>query len=195
LVTGSSPEGISAGPGTTFFAGSRADGAVYVGDVRERTVRPLVPRRTGAVAVGLLYDAATKRIWVAGGATGTVTAYDSRTGRLLFSADADTDTDATNDPFLNDVVVTRDAVYVTDSRRGRLVVIPLGRDARLPAPGTSLTLPLTGDYVQPTGFGLNGIAYSRRRPHRRQRRCPLRHRPRDGRRRPRRGARRDPQRR
>ncbi len=94
---------------------------------------------------------------MAGGATGTVTAYDSRTGRLLFSADADTDTDATNDPFLNDVVETRDAVYVTDSRRGRLVVIPLGRGARLPAPGTSLTLPLTGDYVQPTGFGLNGI--------------------------------------
>jgi hypothetical protein len=93
LVTGSSPEGISAGPGTTFFAGSRADGAVYVGDVRTGTVRQLVAGRQGAVAVGLLYDAATKRIWVAGGATGTVTAYDSRTGEQLFAADVDTDTD------------------------------------------------------------------------------------------------------
>jgi len=157
LVTGSSPEGITAGPGTTFFAGARADGAVYAGDVRRRTVRELVPGQAGAVAVGLLYDAATKRIWVAGGTTGTVTAYDSRTGRLLFSADVDTNTDPTDNPFLNDVAITRDAVHVTDSTRGRLVVIPLGRGAALPAPGTFRTLPITGDYVQPDGFGLNGI--------------------------------------
>jgi DNA-binding beta-propeller fold protein YncE len=113
--------------------------------VRRRTVRQLVPGQEGAVAVGLLYDAATKRIWVAGGNTGTVTAYDSRTGELLFSADVDTDTDPTDNPFLNDVAITRDAVYVTDSTRGRLVVIPLRRGAGLPAPGTFTTLPLTGD--------------------------------------------------
>ena len=152
LVTGSSPEGIAAGPGTTFFAGARADGAVYVGDVRQGTVRPLVAGRTGEVAVGLAYDAATKRIWVAGGATGDITAYDSRTGALLYTVNAGTGR------FLNDVAITRDAVYVTDSRRNEILVVPLGRGASLPADGTAArVLTVTGDYVQPAGFGLNGI--------------------------------------
>ena len=53
------------------------------------------------------------------------------------------------------VVVTREAVYVTDSGRDALVVLPLGRDGR-PTGGVE-QLPLTGDYVQPTGFGANGI--------------------------------------
>ncbi len=152
LVTGSSPEGISAGPGTTFFAGARADGAVYVGDVREGTVRQLVAGRPGEVAVGLLYDAATKRIWVAGGATGDITAYDSRTGAQLFTVNTGTGR------FLNDVAITRDAVYVTDSTKNQILVVPLGRGASLPAAGTMASvLTLSGDYTQPTGFGLNGI--------------------------------------
>ena len=152
LVTGSSPEGISAGPGTTFFAGARADGAVYVGDVREGTVRQLVPGRPGEIAVGLLYDPATKRIWVAGGTTGDITAYDSRTGALLLTVETGPGR------FLNDVAITREAVYVTDSRNDEILVVPLGRGARLPAPGTDAeVLTVTGDYVQPAGFGLNGI--------------------------------------
>jgi streptogramin lyase len=152
LVTGSSPEGISAGPGTTFFAGARADGAVYVGDVREGTVRQLVAGRAGEVAVGLLYDAATKRIWVAGGGTGDITAYDSRTGAPLFTVYTGPGR------FLNDVAITRDAVYVTDSTKNQILVVPLGRGASLPPAGTAArVLTVIGDYVQPTGFGLNGI--------------------------------------
>lgn len=158
LVTGSAPEGISAGPGTTFFAGARNGGAIYVGDVRDDAVRLLVPGSDGAVAVGLLYDPATKRIWVAGGATGTITAYDSRTGERLFTADTGAGR------FLNDVAITRDAVYVTDSTpseadpsTGEILVVPLGRGGSLPADGTFERRLLTGDYEQPAGFGLNGI--------------------------------------
>jgi hypothetical protein len=152
LVTGSSPEGISAGPGTTFFAGSRANGAVHVGDVGEGTVRELVPGKAGEVAVGLLYDAATKRIWVAGGNTGGITAYDSRTGAQLSTVNTGAGR------FLNDVAITRDAVYVTDSTKNEILVVPLGRSASLPTAGTAArALTITGDYVQPRGFGLNGI--------------------------------------
>lgn len=153
LVTGSSPEGIAAGPGTTFFAGARAGGAVYVGDVRDGSLRTLVPG-DGGIAVGLLYDAATKRIWVAGGTTGTITAYDARTGEQLYRVD--TDTDGTS-RFLNDVAVTRDAVYVTDSRNAQILVVPLGRAASLPESDDFEVLDITGDYTQPAGFGLNGI--------------------------------------
>lgn len=150
LVTGSMPEGISAGPGDTFFAGARRDGAVYVGDTSTGRLRTLVPPRQGEIAVGMLYDAEHRRLWVAGGTTGDVTAYDARSGRTLFTANAGTGR------FLNDVTVTDDAVYVTDSRRAELVVVPTP-DGALPAAGSFSLLPLTGAYVQPAGFGANGI--------------------------------------
>jgi hypothetical protein len=150
LVTESEPEGISAGPGTTFFAGARRDGAIYVGDVRRRGLRTLVPGQTGEVAVGLLYDRRTRRLWVAGGDTGDIKAYDAKTGDLLFRAE-------TPGGFLNDVAVTRDAVYVTDSAAAQVFVVPLGRRGRLPDPQAVRAVAVTGDYAQPEGFGLNGI--------------------------------------
>lgn len=48
LATGRLPEGIAAGPGTTFFVGARSDGDVYVGDVRRDTVTGLVDEPTPA---------------------------------------------------------------------------------------------------------------------------------------------------
>ena len=151
LVTGSLPEGITAGPGGTFFAGSRADGAIYQGDVRTGELTQLVASRPGKVSAGLSYDAATGRVWAAGGPTGDVTAYDAQTGEQLFTANAG------SGRFLNDVAVTKEAVYVTNSAADELIVIPLDIGATLPAPGTLRVLALTGDYVQPAGFGLNGI--------------------------------------
>lgn len=151
LATGSSPEGITTGPGSTFFAGARADGAVYQGNVLTGELTRLVAGRQGEVAVGLLYDAATQRLWVAGGPTGDVTAYDPRTGAVLFTANAG------SGRFLNDVAVTREAVYVTDSTKGEIVVVPLGTGGALPAAGTVEVLTVGGDYRQPAGFGLNGI--------------------------------------
>ena len=56
LVTGSMPEGISAGPRDTFFAGARSDGAVYVGNTRNGQLRTLVKGQEGEVAVGLCSD-------------------------------------------------------------------------------------------------------------------------------------------
>jgi hypothetical protein len=153
LETGSLPEGIAAGPGRTFFVGARSDGDIYVGDVREDTVTRLVDGTTpGAAAVGMFYDRRSGLLWVAGGGPasrglGTVTAYDG--SREVFS------TTIAGARFLNDLVVTRDAVYVTDSFDDALVVIPLDRRGRPAGPAESL--PLTGEYVQPAGFGANGI--------------------------------------
>lgn len=141
LVTGSLPEGISAGPGSTFYAGARADGAVYVGNAKNGKLRTLVPGEEGEVAVGLLYDEATKRLWVAGGGTGDITAYDARSGRVLYTANLGTDR------FLNDVAVTDDAVYVTDSTRAQVVVDT--PDGALPT-SPPRTLTLGSDYVQLT---------------------------------------------
>ncbi len=154
LETGSLPEGIAAGPGSTFFVGARSDGDIYAGDVRDARVTRLVDETTpGAAAVGMDYDERSGLLWVAGGGPasrglGTVTAYDGG-GREVFQTTVD------GARFLNDVVVTRDAAYVTDSGNAALVVLPLRRNGR--PTGDVDQLPLTGDYVQPAGFGANGI--------------------------------------
>jgi streptogramin lyase len=147
LVTGSQPEGIATGPAGTFFAGSRTDGAIYSGDVRTGELTQVVAGSAESVAVGLVYDDRSGLLWVAGGRAGTVTAYLGGTPvyseRIIGAG------------FLNDVVVTEDAVYVTDSFRASLVVVRLDADG-LPL-GEPSPLQLTGEYVQPAGFGANGI--------------------------------------
>ena len=136
-----SPEGITAGAGTTIYVGSLAGGAVWAGDVRTGSGDVLVPPWGGA-ATGVDYEEAANRLWVAGGPTGTVRVYDASSGDLLrqysFSPAG----------FLNDLVVTEDAVYVTDSFNAWLDVIPLGPDGALPEPADVTTLPLTGITVR-----------------------------------------------
>jgi DNA-binding beta-propeller fold protein YncE len=120
--------------------------------VRQGSVRQLVAGRTGEVAVGLAYDAATKRIWVAGGATGDITAYDSRTGALLYTVTTGTrplPQRRRHHPRRG----LRDRLEAERDPRGAA-----GRGASLPADGTAArVLTVTGDYLQPAGFGLNGI--------------------------------------
>ncbi|MPZ88999.1 MAG: superoxide dismutase [Nitriliruptorales bacterium] len=142
----SSPEGIAGGPGNTFFAGSRADGSIYRGDLRTGEGAILVAGREGRIAVGMQYDPATGLLWVAGGTTGTVTAYDGRTGREVarYTADA-----GASPRFLNDVEVTKDGVFVTDSRNAELVVVRTGKGGVLP--DAAELLPLTGDFRQEPG--------------------------------------------
>jgi sugar lactone lactonase YvrE len=158
LPDGWAPEGITAGRGTTVFVGSLVDGAIWKGNVRTGEGRVLVPGTAGSLAVGVEYEARANRLWVAGGPSGAVRVYDATSGELL-----QTYTFAPAG-FLNDLVVTRDAVYVTDSFIQQLDVIPLGRDGRLPDPSAARTLPLTGDIsFVPGQFNANGIVASRGR--------------------------------
>ncbi len=155
LPNGWAPEGITAGRGTTVFVGSLVDGAIWKGNVRTGQGRVLVPGVAGNVAVGVEYEARANRLWVAGGATGAVRVYNATSGTLLQTY--------TFSPagFLNDLVVTRGAVYVTDSGIQQLDVIPLGRHGRLPDPSATRTLPLSGDISFVAGeFNANGIVAS-----------------------------------
>ena len=152
LPTGSLPEGITTGPRDSFFAGARRDGAVrQYSTSTGALLRTVVAPRSGEVAVGLLYDAASQRLFVAGGQTGDVTVYDARDGAVLFTANAGPGR------FVNDVTVTPQAAYFTDSTRAELLVVPFGKGGALPKRAALRTLQLKGDYVQPAGFGLNGI--------------------------------------
>ena len=154
LDDGFRPEGITDGTGTTAYVGSLANGAIVQVNVRTGSVVPFAAGADGRVTVGLDYEDGTHRLWAAGGPTGEVRAYDARTGDVL-------ETYAVTAGFLNDVAVTEDAVYVTDSMiPQQLIVIPLPDDGSLPDPADAFTLPLTGDLVFIDGFNANGIVAS-----------------------------------
>lgn len=153
LPDGYQPEGITDGTGTTAYVGSLADGAIVSVNVRTGTVDPFAAGAEGRVTVGLDYEDEAHRLWAAGGPTGEVRAYDARTGAVL-------ETYTFTAGFLNDVAVSDDAVYVTDSLIQQLIVIPLPDDGSVPDPADAFTLPLTGDLVYIAGFNANGIVAS-----------------------------------
>jgi hypothetical protein len=153
LPNGFRPEGI-ASIGRTFFSGSVADGRIWRGDLVTGKGRVLVPAVAGRSLRGMQVDRRTGLLWVAGseGATGVVLAVNTRTGAVVRRVEVP------GAGFLNDLVVTRRIVWVTDSNVDRLAAVPLGRHGR-PSAGTVRFLPLTGDWpATPTGaLGANGI--------------------------------------
>ena len=154
LPNGWQPEGIATSGHKTFFAGSRATGAIFKGNLKTGRGDVLV-QPGGPAALGMKVDR-RNRLFVAGGATGTASVYNARTGTLLQRYTLTTTTPAT---FVNDVTLTRKAAYFTDSRKRQLYVLDLGRRGKLPA--AARTLPLTGDLQDNPntgGFELNGIA-------------------------------------
>lgn len=155
LPNGFQPEGISIGKGTSFYVGSVANGAIYRGDVRTGDGAILVKGETGKAATGTEVDK-RNRLWVSGAGTGTGTVYDADSGKVLKSFTFVADP-AKTPTFINDVVITKDAAYFTDSLIQVLYVVPIGRGGQL---GDAYTLPLTGDLVFGSGFNANGIEAS-----------------------------------
>ena len=151
LPTGWRPEGITTGFRSRLYVGSLANGAIWRGNARTGEGSILVEGVEGRMAVGLHIDR-RGRLWVAGGNNHTVRVYNSLTGRLL-----ETYTFPTAG-FINDLAITRTAIYATDSNNRHLAVVPLGRHGRLPDPDQATLLPLTGDFtVVPNEFNANGI--------------------------------------
>ena len=159
LPDGFRPEGIESGRGTSFFVGSLIDGAILRGDLRTGSSAALAPGATGRASLGIAYEAGRNRLWVAGGGSGfnagvgDVRVYDASSGELLRTFLPPGPVGA-----LNDVAITHDAVYVTDSFNAQLVKIPLPADGSLPSEDAATLLPVTGEFVQTPGApNLNGI--------------------------------------
>ena len=151
LPIGFQPEGIDIGNGHTFYVGSMPTGAVYRGDLRTGEGRILVPAQPGRAAIGV--DFADKRIFVAGGPTGRAWVYDARTGATLASYQLAAGTPT----FVNDVVVTRDAAWFTESQGAVLYRVPIAPNGTLGSQADVETVPLTGDFSLAPGFNVNGI--------------------------------------
>jgi hypothetical protein len=162
LPDGFFPEGIENGRGTSVFVGSIVDGAIWRGDVRTGSGAVFAPGAPLRASIGIAYEASRNRLWVAGGGpsitgAGDVRVYDATSGDLLriFAIPAPANPKVR---FLNDVAVTRDAVYVTDSFNPQLVKIPLPANGSLPGVNAATLLTVTGDFMQTTpGANLNGI--------------------------------------
>lgn len=153
LPDGWRPEGIVIGQGVTVYAGSLATGSIYSADLRSGEGRILVPPE-GRIAVGLAFDSRTDYLYVAGGPAGAAYVYDASTGATV----AVLQLTSTATTFVNDSVVTRDAVYFTDSFRPVLYRVPLEVGGRLPTAPAVQELPLGGDFIfTPGAFNANGI--------------------------------------
>ena len=154
LPNGFQPEGIAVGKGSTFYVGSIPTGAVYRGDLRTGEGDVLVPAQEGRAAIGLKYDERTGLLFVAGGPTGFAYVYDGETGENVAEIQL-----TTGDRFINDVVITNDAVYFTNSRQPVLYRVALENNGELPDSPIVEKIPLTGDYqFTPNAFNANGIA-------------------------------------
>jgi sugar lactone lactonase YvrE len=146
------PEGIAGGIGTTFYVGSFRTGDIYRGDLRTGDGAVFVHAPAGRSAAGLKLDVPHHLLFVAGAATGNAYAYDSRTGASIASVSFG----APGSSLVNDVVVTRDAAYFTESFAPVLYKIPIGPDGALGA-GETIALRGPAATIVPGAFNLNGI--------------------------------------
>ncbi|MEV4625438.1 superoxide dismutase [Micromonospora sp. NPDC049523] len=153
LPDGFQPEGIAIGALPYAFFGSRATGAIYRVSLltgRGEVINP----GSGTPSLGLKVDL-RGRLFVSGGntATGaTARVVNAFTGELLASYQF-----SSVPSFVNDVVLTSDAAWFTDSTNPVLYKLPLDRWGGLPDADEVVTLPLTGDIVYGAGVNANGI--------------------------------------
>lgn len=150
------PEGVACDPASgNFFVGSTEDGTVFRGNVRSGAAGAevfLPPGADGRDAVTGLKVDERGRLFVAGRRTGRAFVYDATSGRLIKALR----TPPSERTLINDVAVTDDAAYFTDSFRPTLFRVPLTANG---VGEMEPWLDLTGTPIAyGTGFNLNGIA-------------------------------------
>jgi hypothetical protein len=153
LPKGFQPEGITTWKRHTFFVGSRDNGAIYRGNLRTGEGAILVPGADPSVpdddraATGLKVDR-FGRLFASGADSHVIRVYNARTGEEIRKYPV------AGSGFINDVIITRQGAYFTDSANPRLYFIPFGEKGEL---GELETITVGGDFTQTAGFNLNGI--------------------------------------
>ena len=156
LPNGWRPEGIASG------AGRRSMPA------RWRTVRSMraisapakeaswCQAQAGLIAVGMYLDQRTNYLFVAGGTGGQGRVYDASTGAQLGPTVPVSARPAT---FINDVIVTREAAYFTNSFQACSTRVPLGARWQTACSTVGEPIPLSGECpgARCAGFNANGI--------------------------------------
>lgn len=151
LPDGWQPEGIVTGHGPVLYAGSLAGLGIYEVDLRTGEGQLLADGK-GRTTVGLGFDQRTNYIFAAGGPDHSAYVFDADSGELVRTYTFD------GAGFVNDVIVTRQAAYFTDSFEPVLYRVELGPGGRLLGRGAVETIPLSGEFESVPGeFNANGI--------------------------------------
>lgn len=152
LPGASSAEGVAVGRGATFYAGELFGGDIFRGNLQHGTVQRIVDTPPDQMAVGLKVDDASGLLFVAGGFSGQGRVYDALTGAHVATYQFGTP----GQSIINDVALTRDGAWFTDSARAALYFVPISPTG---SPGPFSTLAVTGPASGTAGdFNLNGIA-------------------------------------
>ena len=150
LPGASGAEGIARLNGSTFFAGDLPTGDIFRGRINKGTAERFIDAPDGRFAVGMKADTSDKLLFVAGGPTGQGYVYDTRTGAPVSSYQFQT-----ADTFINDVALTDDGAWFTDSAQALLYFVPVVDGV----PADDFTpLPLSGPAADlSSDFNNNGI--------------------------------------
>lgn len=145
-------EGVARLNGQTFFAGDLLTGDIYRGTINTGTAEKFINAPDGRFAVGMKADPSDKLLFVAGGPTGAGYVYNTRTGAPVSSYQFQTPPTPT---FINDVALTKDGAWFTDSSQPLLYFVPVVDG--VPS-STFMTLTLSGPAADLSGgFNNNGI--------------------------------------
>lgn len=151
LPGGFFPEGIAIGRGSTFYTGSLVDGAIYRGDLITGEGGVFIEGQPGLLAIGMDIHRRSRQLFVAGGPAGTIRVYNTDDGSLVDDVEL-------GPGFINDVILTRRAAYVTNSFAPELYKIPLDEDGLIS--GSPRVIRLKGDFeFVPGAFNTNGIEF------------------------------------
>ncbi|MEO5745342.1 MAG: WD40 repeat domain-containing protein [Terracoccus sp.] len=149
LPGATSTEGIASGAGTTFYASDLFAGDIFRGDIRTGRVEKFIDNPPGRNALGLRVDLEDRLLFVAGGFDGRGYVYDLGSGATIATYQF-----STAPSVINDVAVTPNGAWFTNSSQAELYFVPVvgGR------PGAFSTLHLSGPAADTSGgFNNNGI--------------------------------------
>lgn len=153
-----SAEGIAAGKGKTFYAGELLTGDIFRGDIRDGKAKRFIDVPKGRMAVGMKADVRRDLLYVAGGGNGKAYIYNTETKATVANLTLSTKRGS----FINDVVLTDDGAWFTNSKYGELYQVKVSRWGEQRKAIRTLTVKgEAGAALAPADFGLNGIAAAR----------------------------------
>lgn len=153
------PEGFAIGKGHTAYNGS-VDGSIFKMDLRSGKGEILVgPEPDFSIEfdchkLGMRVDQRTNYLFVAGCLGGNAYVFDADTGDAIMSYQLAPE----GSTIINDLTITKDAVFFTDFFDSFIYRLPLSRNGGIPADeDASMAIPLIGDFEQGPGPTANGI--------------------------------------
>lgn len=148
-LEGAPPEGFTIGKGHMAYNGS-IDGSIYKMNLRNGEGEILVEAEPGfnvfagdCYKLGMRVDPRSNYLFVAGCDRGDAYVYDADSGEEIMKYQLA----PLYESVINDIAITRDAVYFTDFGQPFIYRLPLSKNGRIPETEDAATaIPLTGDF-------------------------------------------------